>query len=195
MIIKDLNNCTKKYSIVYTDPPWQQSRGGKKSTRPNSSGLPLTYKTMPLADIEELHRIFLRQCTEEKHNVFMWAIDKYLPEAEAMMKRLGYKLHAWIVWDKLNGPSPAFTLRFQTEYLLWFYKPGNIVMPEKDCRGKYSTIIREGSTVHSCKPQAAYRMLEDMFRNRNKIELFARTTRTGWDCFGDEAKEADNDRC
>ena len=106
MIIEDLNNCTKKYSIVYTDPPWQQSRGGKKSTRPNSSGLPLTYKTMPLADIEELHRIFLRQCTEEKHNVFMWAIDKYLSEAEAMMKRLGYKLHARIVWDKLNGPSP-----------------------------------------------------------------------------------------
>ena len=150
---------------------------------------------MPLTDIEELHRIFLRQCTEEKHNVFMWAIDKYLPEAETMMKRLGYKLHARIVWDKLNGPSPAFTIRFQTEYLLWFYKPGNIVMPEKDCRGKYSTIIREGSTVHSRKPQAAYRMLEDMFRNRNKIELFARTTRAGWDCFGDEAKEADNDRC
>ena len=68
-------------------------------------------------------------------------------------------------------------------------------MPEKDCRGKYSTIIREGSTVHSRKPQAAYRMLEDMFRSRNKIELFARTARTGWDCFGDEAKEADNDRC
>lgn len=120
MIIEDLSNCPKKYSIVYTDHPWQQSRGGKKRARLNSSGLPLTYKTMPLADIEELHRTFLRQCTEEKHNVFMWTIDKYLSEAEAMMKRLGYKLHARIVWDKLNGPSPAFTLRFQTEYLLWF---------------------------------------------------------------------------
>jgi hypothetical protein len=29
----------KKYQIIYADPPWQQSRGGKKSVRPKSSGI------------------------------------------------------------------------------------------------------------------------------------------------------------
>lgn len=34
MIIENLNNCTKKYSIVYTDPPWQQSRGRQEKHPP-----------------------------------------------------------------------------------------------------------------------------------------------------------------
>ena len=34
----DINNTDNKYGIIYTDPPWQQSKGGKKSVRPNSSG-------------------------------------------------------------------------------------------------------------------------------------------------------------
>lgn len=188
MIISNLSSCKKKYSIIYTDPPWQQGKGGAKAVRPNSSGKPLDYPTMTLAEIEELHKQFLSIGTEEKHNVFMWCIDKYLCEADEFMKRLGYKRHARIIWDKLNGPSPAFTVRFRTEYLVWYYKPGKIVMPRKECRGKYSTIIREGSTVHSKKPIAAYEMLEDMFAAENKIELFARNTRDGWDCFGSEVQ-------
>ena len=186
MVIQDISRGAGKYAIVYTDPPWEQAKGGKKAVRPNSSGKPLDYHTMPLADIEEFHERFLQEHTEEKHNVFMWCIDKYLPAAEAFVARLGYKLHARIIWDKLNGPAPAFTVRFQTEYLLWFYKPGKIVMPRKERRGKYSTIIREGSTIHSKKPRAAYEMLEDMFPDASKIELFARNTRDGWDGFGDE---------
>lgn len=193
MIVQDITNTAKQYAIVYTDPPWEQSKGGKKNARPNSSGKPLDYRTMPLADIEEFHKRFLQDHTEEKHNVFMWCIDKYLPAAETFMARLGYKLHARIIWDKLNGPAPAFTVRFQTEYLLWFYKLGKIVMPRKERRGKYSTIIREGSTIHSKKPSAAYQMLEDMFPEASKIELFARNTRDGWDGFGDEL-EVSNDK-
>ena len=27
-----------KYNLIYCDPPWQQTRGGKKASRPNSSG-------------------------------------------------------------------------------------------------------------------------------------------------------------
>ncbi len=186
MKIENAFETKNKYSIVYTDPPWEQKKGGKKKVRPNSSGQPLDYKTMPLAEIEEFHRVFLQNNTEEKHNVFMWCIDKYLTDAEAFMAKLGYKLHARIIWDKLNGPSPAFTVRFQTEYLLWFYKPRKMVKPRKERRGAYSTIIREGSTIHSKKPKAAYEMLEDMFPNETKIELFARNPRDGWDGYGDE---------
>jgi len=28
----------KKYQIILADPPWKQSKGGKKNVRPNSSG-------------------------------------------------------------------------------------------------------------------------------------------------------------
>jgi N6-adenosine-specific RNA methylase IME4 len=182
-------NTENKYDIVYSDPPWQQKKGGKKKVRPNSSGGELDYPTMQLKDIKELHKQILNNITTEKHNVFMWAIDKYLHETEQMMKELGYELHARIIWDKTNGVSPAYTVRFTHEYLLWFYKKGSILMPCKEQRGKQTTVIRESSTKHSKKPIAAYEMLEVMFPEANKIELFARNKRASWDCWGNEVSE------
>ena len=35
----DIFNAEEKYDILYTDPPWQQGRGGKKAARPNTTGV------------------------------------------------------------------------------------------------------------------------------------------------------------
>lgn len=116
----------------------------------------------------------------------MWTIDKYLHETEQMMKELGYELHARFIWDKENGIAPAFTVRFAHEYLLWFYKKGNIMMPCETSRGKYTTVLREPATKHSKKPICAYEMLEAMFPDSKKLEMFARISRNGWDAWGNE---------
>ena len=29
-MIVDINSTTNKYGIIYTDPPWQQNRGGER---------------------------------------------------------------------------------------------------------------------------------------------------------------------
>lgn len=41
----DIFNAEEKYDILYTDPPWQQGRGGKKAARPNSTGTTVPYET------------------------------------------------------------------------------------------------------------------------------------------------------
>jgi len=177
--IHDTNN---KYGIIYSDPPWPQTKGNFRKARPNQ-GKVLDYETLPLEEIKNLHR---NLPVDNKYNIFMWTIDKYLHETEIMMEELGYSLHARIIWDKENGIAPAFTVRFSHEYLLWFYKKGRILMPCEEARGKYTTVLREAATKHSKKPKCAYEMLEDMFPNANKIELFARNERRGWDCWGNE---------
>lgn len=182
----DIFSTDKRYDILYTDPPWQQSRGGKKSSRPNSSGAPLPYSTMDLAQIADIHYSVTSRLMAENHNVFMWVIDKYLPQAERIMEFLGYTLHARLIWDKGNGPAPAYTVRFSHEYLLWFYKKGHMVMPVKGQRGAFPTILRENSKRHSQKPEAAYQMIETMFPGTEKLELFARACRPGWDAWGNE---------
>jgi N6-adenosine-specific RNA methylase IME4 len=103
-----------------------------------------------------------------------------------MMKELGYELHARFIWDKENGVAPAFTVRFAHEYLLWFYRKGDMLMPCKAERGRYATVIREPSTDHSKKPLFAYEMLEKMFPQNKKLELFARNEFKNWDCWGNE---------
>jgi N6-adenosine-specific RNA methylase IME4 len=140
---------------------------------------------MPVSDCLALHDEYF-SLLAPKHNVFMWTIDKFLHDTEAGMLKAGFKLHARIIWDKENGVAPAFTVRFSHEYLLWFYRPKCMLMPVKEQRGMYTTVIREASTIHSKKPIAAYEMIETMFPNSRKLEMFARNTRSGWESMGDE---------
>lgn len=177
----------KRYGIIYSDPPWCQTKSNKRRCRPNQ-GKDLDYPTMSVKECIQAQIPFFNLASE-KHNVFMWTIDKFLHDVEDEMKRNGYVLHARFIWDKTNGIAPAFTVRFSQEYLLWFYKPHKMLMPCKETRGKYTTVMREPSTYHSHKPVCAYEMLEDMFPNTSKIELFARNRREGWDCWGDEIED------
>lgn len=168
----------------YTDPAWKQTKGNRRKCRPNQ-GKELDYSTCTIEEIKEIHRVVTGLCNK-KHNIFMWTIDEYIHSTEQMMKELGYELHARFIWDKENGVDPAFTIRFTHEYLLWFYKKGDILMPSKETRGKYTTILREPSTKYSKKPLCAYEMLENMFPESKKLEMFARSNRQGWDAWGNE---------
>ena len=181
----DIFNADKQYEIIYTDPPWKQTKGNIRKCRPNQTK-ELDYQTLNITEISEIHKCVLDNLAKEKHNVFMWTIDKYLHDTEQMMKSLGYELHTRMVWDKENGVAPAFTVRFSHEYLLWFYKKGKILMPCEKMRGKYTTVLREQSTKHSKKPLCAYEMIENMFPEKTKLEMFARNERNGWDCWGNE---------
>jgi N6-adenosine-specific RNA methylase IME4 len=166
------------HDIIYADPPWKQTKGGKRGVRKNQGNI-LDYPTLSLNEIENILR---------RHNgktLFMWAIDKYLIEAHEMAYRLGYKLHARIIWDKQNGVAPAFTVRYSHEYLLWFYK-SPMAKISTEMRGKLTTVMREKATRHSKKPECAYRMIEELYPESSKIELFARNLRDGWDSWGNE---------
>lgn len=176
------------YDIIYSDPPWQQQKGGLRKARPNQERA-LDYNTLSIEDIKDIHKTFSDKANE-KHNFFVWTIDKYLHETEQMMKELGYTLHARMIWDKENGVAPAFTVRFSHEYLMWFYKKGSMLMPCTDMRGKQTTVFREKATKHSKKPLCAYEMLEEMFPNSKKVELFARIERDGWEVFGNEVENS-----
>lgn len=183
MRVENLETLDKKYSIVYADPPWIQKKGGKKNVRPNSSGGELDYPTLSMNEIEEILR---KVKTNSKHNFFVWTIEKYLLKTEEMMKSMGYKVHARIIWNKVTGMPTAFTVRYQHEYLLWCYKKSKILMPVKEEQGKWGDVFTEQVKRHSQKPEHAYEMIEAMFPDVEKIELFARNTRNGWDCWGNE---------
>ena len=180
----DIYNTDKQYRVIYADPPWKQSKGGKKAVRKNSSGKPLDY---PVCSMEEI-REHLRQAdslTGDDAILFLWTIDKYLFEAEEIAKSLGYKLHARMIWNKVNGITAAFTVRYGHEYLLYMYK-GKLTPVAREERGKIHTVFTEQVKKHSQKPEEAYRIIERLYPHFNKIELYARNERDGWDCWGDE---------
>lgn len=184
MIINDLNDIKETYGLIYADPPWKQSKGGKKSVRENSSGKPLDYPTCSLDEIKE-HLRLATESTTENSILFLWTIDKYLFEAQQIAESLGYKLHARMIWDKVTGIPTAFTVRYGHEYLLYMYK-GKLTPVAKDERGKIHTVFRERVTKHSKKPDIAYEIIERLYPDLKKLEMYARETRDGWDSFGNE---------
>lgn len=184
----DIYNTDKKYQIIYADPPWQQSKGGAKAVRPKTSGKPLDYQVCSLEEIES-HLSQAVKLTTENSIMFLWTIDKYLFEAQKMAERLGYKLHARMIWNKVTGIPAAFTVRYGHEYLLYMYK-GKLQPVAKEERGKIHTVFTEKATKHSRKPQIAYDIINRLYPKTNKLEMYARNTYNGWDCWGNEAPES-----
>lgn len=180
----DIFNTENKYNVIYADPPWKQSKGGKKSVRPKSSGEKLDYPVISLDEITE----HLKQATnlaDDNSVLFLWTIDKYLFEAQQIAESLGYKLHARMIWNKVTGIPAAFTVRYGHEYLLYMYK-GKLMPVAKDQRGKIHTVFTEQVKRHSQKPVVAYEIIEKLYPNTKKLEMYARNYRDGWDCWGNE---------
>ena len=90
-----------------------------------------------------------------------------------------------MIWDKVTGIPAAFTVRYGHEYLLYMYK-GKFTPVATEARGKIHTVFREKATRHSKKPEIAYQIIEQLYPDLNKLEMYARNEREGWDCWGNE---------
>lgn len=186
----DIFNTDRQYDLIVADPPWKQSKGGKKSVRENSSGKPLDYPTCSLSEIEA-HLTQASKLTTDNSVLFLWTIDKYLFEAEGIAKSLGYKLHARMIWNKVTGIPAAFTVRFGHEYLLYMYKGKLLPVAEKE-RGKIHTVFTEQVTRHSKKPEISFDIINRLYPSARKLEMYARQERDGYDCWGNEVPILNN---
>lgn len=183
-MIVDIYDTPNRYDLIFADPPWKQARGGKKSVRENSSGKPLEYPTLSLEEIRE-HLEAATNLTEKDSVLFLWTIDKYLFEAQQIGESLGYKLHARMIWNKVNGIPAAFTIRFGHEYLLYMYR-GKLLPVAKEERGKIHSVFTEQAKRHSQKPDVSYQIINRLYPDARKLELYARRQIPGFDCWGNE---------
>ncbi len=88
-----------------------------------------------------------------------------------------YRTHS--VWDK-EKIGMGYWFRGQHELLLVAVK-GEFSPPDVQFRN--SSIYREARQAHSSKPIFFYEWIENAFEG-NKIELFARSKRAGWEAWG-----------
>lgn len=180
----DIYNTNNTYGLILADPPWKQTKGGRKKVRPASSGAKLDYPTCSLEQIKE----HLSQATDicsDNSILFLWTIDKFLFEAQDIAESLGYKLHARMIWNKVTGIPAAFTVRYGHEYLLYMYR-GKLTPVAEEQRGKIHTVFTEKVRQHSRKPEISYEIIESLYPGLRKLEMYAREQRDGWDCWGNE---------
>lgn len=173
---------SKKFDIIYADPPWNYRGQGMFGAKHESTGdADDQYPTMTL---KELKKIVVPSANNAL--LFMWTSSPHLDQAIELGKSWGfdYKTIAF-VWDK-QIPVPGFYTMSQIEICLVF-KKGKIPKP----RGARNVrqFISEKRREHSRKPDVVRDRIHRMFPTQKKLEMFARVAKKGWSVWGNETKK------
>lgn len=93
------------------------------------------------------------------------------------------------VWDKVRM-GLGYWFRDRHEFILIGVR-GNVVPPAPGTQDE--SLFSEPKGEHSAKPARVAEMIDRLWPNIPKIELFARTTRPGWDVWGLEAPDQESE--
>lgn len=191
----------QKFGIIYADPPWHLKSWSEETGLDRAADQ--HYPTMSVEEICALsdpdgrhvsdlvapdEALLLLWITvpflDRMADVFRaWAPISYVdPEYGAI--REPWKYVSNYCWDKEN-PATGRWNRNQHEHLL-IARIGNVPAPNPSDRLR--SIYREASKEHSRKPEGFAAMIEQIYPDVPKIELFRRgAPRPGWSAWGHEA--------
>lgn len=168
------------FDIVLADPPWPYDF----ALRP-SDHIENKYGTLNFDELIEMV-----PPTKDDSILFMWATAPKLLLALDLMNEWGFEYTTHAIWNKVH-PGIGFWFRGQHELLL-LGKRGKPKLPLK--RLVPSSMFTELRRGHSRKPEIVYRFIERVWPLARRLEMFARETRPGWVCFGDELPTLWSDR-
>lgn len=171
----------KKYSIIYADPPWsyKDKRDGRHG------GVLAHYSTMSDPDIKALS---VSSIANENCMLFLWVTFPKLQEGLDVIKAWGFKYKtlgfSWIKTNPKSG-TPFFGIGYYTK--------SNCEVCLIGVKGKPIRISNSISSVvitprerHSKKPDTVRDKIVQLCGDVPRIELFARESHEGWDCWGNE---------
>jgi N6-adenosine-specific RNA methylase IME4 len=165
-----------KYNVIYVDPPWDVKAGPDWGSGEESKDL--LYSTM---SIEEITALPVQNLSAKDCHLYLWTINKYIPETYAIAKAWGFEPSCLLTWAKPpHGIGLGGTFVQTTEHLL-FCRKGTLQASKRidttwfECpRGR-----------HSEKPDEFRKMIEEVSPGK-RIELFAREKVRDWDVWGNE---------
>jgi N6-adenosine-specific RNA methylase IME4 len=173
---------TVRYPILLADVAWRfKSFAGDES--------PSFATDYPTMEIEEICALPVEEIATDPAILFFWSTSPFLKLAFTIISAWGFKYSTSMVWDKTGGvPGMGHTARIDHEIVL-IARRGDFPPPPPSARP--SSVIRAPKREHSRKPDKLYEMIEAMYPDLPKFELFARgPARPGWAFFGNEARPA-----
>ena len=172
------------YDIVYLDPPWDY-KGQLQHSKPgagDTGGAARHYGTLKLPRLKEFP---MQEILNKDSLVFMWVTSPHLDQGIDLLRAWGLKYATvGFVWNKMKV-NPGFYTMSQCELCLVAKNKGGKIPRPRGARNirQYVEFPRE---KHSKKPDEVRQRIEQMFPDQKRVELFARQSFAGWDCWGDE---------
>jgi len=164
----------RRYNVILADPPWRYDYAVDSGDRIENY-----YPTMDVATICALP---VPDIAADDCVLFLWATNPKLTEAVDVLRTWGFNYRTNSVWVK-NYIGPGYYFRQRHELLLLAVRG---TPPTPLPRNRPDSVQEYPRTKHSEKPVAYYELIEAMYPNAAKVELFARQTRNGWDAWGNE---------
>jgi len=163
-----------KYRIIYADPPW------KYGNMQETGNAEYHYPAMTISELCELS---IKELAEDDAVLFMWVTSPLLEECFAVIKAWGFKYKSSFIWDKVKHNMGYYnSVRHE---LLLVCTRGSCL---PDNNKLYDSVVSvERSNNHSEKPEEFRNIIDDLYREGKRIELFARKKNEGWDTWGNEA--------
>lgn len=168
-----------KYRVIYADPPWEY--GNNMPTIGDSIHFGAQenhYLTMPLDDICELP---IKDMAEDNAVLFLWATSPILEDAFKVIKAWGFEYKASFVWDKEKHVMGHYN-SVRHEFLLLCVR-GTCPL---DNQKLFDSVYVEARTDHSKKPEYFRNVIDTIYPNGKRIELFAREEHDNWKSWGNE---------
>ena len=174
------------YNVVVADPPWDHYGAPDKWAA--------AAKFYSLMTDAELARLPVPRLLATKAVLFMWCTSSSLARAIDLLGRWGvhYRGVAF-VWCKTaqNGRPigaqwvrPSITKPLTEFVIVGATQPRGRPLPLASESIRQTIFAPRGA--HSQKPEEVQAAIEEMYPEMPKAELFARRSRSGWACWGNE---------
>jgi N6-adenosine-specific RNA methylase IME4 len=167
-----------KYRVIYADPPWKYTSGDQHSREEQETTLGTHYGSMTIG---ELCALPIKSLAHDDAVLFMWTTSPLLEECFDVINAWGFKYKASIVWDK-DAHNVGHYVSVRHEFLL--------ICTRGSCTpdsGKLlPSVVKEKRGEHSVKPETFRQMIDSMYTEGKRIELFARRPADGWDVWGND---------
>jgi N6-adenosine-specific RNA methylase IME4/ParB-like chromosome segregation protein Spo0J len=168
---------TKLYNVIYADPPWQFEPYSRDTGMDRAADN--HYPTMTVDEIGNIGVPAAADCV-----LFLWVTVPFLEHGFTVIKKWGFDYKSACAWHK-PIPATGFWFRNQLELQLVGMRGS---MPAPAPGEQPPQVLTEPAGKHSEKPAAFAEMIEAMFPNVPKLEMFARSSRLGFDTWGNEVQ-------
>jgi N6-adenosine-specific RNA methylase IME4 len=163
-----------KYRVILADPPWAYG-----NTMPDYMGVQDDhYPTMSMSDLCALP---IRTLAEDNAVLFLWVTSPILHDCFELIDAWGFAYKASFVWDKIKHVMGHYN-SVRHEFLLVCVR-GSC---QPDVHKLFDSVVTEERTEHSCKPETFREIIDTIYPNGRRIELFAREKHEGWETYGNE---------
>jgi len=168
-----------KFTVIYADPPWayNDKQGGSLSESYGAAE-----KHYPSMTLSELKALDIRKLSADDCVLWLWATCPLLEDALELAAAWGFKYKAQFVWDKVKHNMGHYN-SVRHELLLVCTKGSCTPQVTK----LYDSVQSIERAEHSVKPDEFRAIIDTLYPNGNRIELFARRPAEGWQTWGNEA--------